>query len=457
MGSRRSSISLLVRAGAGKGCTLSHFNYSVLSSAMGGEDAPGTAGGGGSRRTSPNSSSRSAASGGDRDASRSGEGKQRRRRQRARDRERDRLPRGQRERGERDRLQERDPWSQRGGGRGAGRSEPPSAPAAAPAAAAAGQFAAAYAPAGAAAGGVSPASGGVSAVQAAAAAGLPESVALALSQIVMEATQSLNTATATAQAQMGTLVANYAQECAARCAVIDSDVARMRERQTQLEASNIELRDSVKGLAEALERAEAQVPLFQAARQEMWDRPAAPNLFQIQTESGVTSAEVLGGIEDWLTAGSVASGQFALHSLPSGRHYVLELTGGVVGYERAKRLVGQLRVPGGWRNFSAGGRRVFVNVDKSKRTLRVELHTKRLAQALGEVVGAPDRWWPNKARAEVKFDLEPVASVLVTDEDAPTQLRWNNPMVAKLSIDKSKVQEAFNRIVAGPREVEWCP
>jgi hypothetical protein len=190
----------------------------------------------------------------------------------------------------------------------------------------------------------------------------------------------------------------------------------------------------------------------------MWDRPAVPNLFQIQVESGVTSAEIIVGLEDWLKAAMVSSGQYALHSLPSGKHYVLELTGGVVGYERAKRLATHLRTPSGWRSFTAGGRRMYINMDKSKRSLRVELHTKRLGQALEEVRGGAGRWWPNKAKGEVKFDNVEVASVLVTEEDAPTELRWNNPMVANLGIDKSKVQEVFNRMVgSGSREVQWCP
>ena len=101
---------------------------------------------------------------------------------------------------------------------------------------------------------------------------------------------------------------------------------------------------------------------------------------------------------------------------------------------------------------------MYINVDKSKRAMRVELHTKRLVQALGEVMGNPNRWWPNKAKAEAKYDHEPVATALVTDEDVPTQLRWNNDMVAKLGIDKAKVQEVFARMVGGgTREIEWCP
>ena len=51
-----------------------------------------------------------------------------------------------------------------------------------------------------------------------------------------------------------------------------------------------------------------------------------------------------------------------------------------------------------------------------------------------------------------------MATALVTDEDAPTQLRRNNDMVAKLGIDKAKVQEVFARMVGGgTREIEWCP
>jgi len=283
-------------------------------------------------------------------------------------------------------------------------------------------------------------------------------VAAALAKILTDATQSLNATTTAAQSQMASIVASHAQECTARFAVVDADVARMRERQDQLEASNNALRDSVQGIADALERAEAVVPLFQAARQEMWDRPAAPNLFQLQVEVGTTEAEVIESLGDWLGAGGVADGQYTLHSLPSARHFVLELTGGVVGYERAKRLAGHLRVPGGWRQFTAGGRKMYINVDKSKRTMRVELHTKRLVQALAETMGNSSRWWPNKAKAEARFEHEPVATVLVSEEDMPTQLRWNNDMVAKLGINKAKVQEVFARMVGGgSREIEWCP
>lgn len=193
-----------------------------------------------------------------------------------------------------------------------------------------------------------------------------------------------------------------------------------------------------------------------------WDRAPDRTKVRISCKAEVAIAQLEEAIKPLLVEANVQAADVVLDA-PMGAKVSTKWTMQFKGEtrkaaRRADTFMEQLRGPGGWKDVtvqlpSGGTERIYISPDKSLKTVRTEIHTKKLKDILTRLY-LEHAFYPQRRDGVVAARYKPVVKLDVREE--ATTLLFNEVVLREMAIDKGDVIRAWEREAATPSQsVEW--
>jgi hypothetical protein len=192
-----------------------------------------------------------------------------------------------------------------------------------------------------------------------------------------------------------------------------------------------------------------------------FDRPIDPTVVRIRSVEPVRSAAALAALQEMLNSmGEITEKDYKIEGKELSRAFTLRF-GGAPGLaaNRARKFLGLQRENGAWKELECGttanGKsRLYLDVDKNRKTQRGELISRKLSAILK--TAHPDHdIFLKKAALTISSRWTPLARVLeVTGSDY--RIGWNTALVASLRVGRDEVEAALTTALAEPADmVQW--
>ena len=270
---------------------------------------------------------------------------------------------------------------------------------------------------------------------------------------------------ATILANQASLLRGYDQQVQARFGEIERDMGRISSSQDNQVAENAALWASIATLQAGLAVAETLVPPVVAPTYEPdFDRQVDNTIVKINIALDVARALVQEALLDALTA--AAGDGWKLEGPDCGQRFVIQFSGaGGLAAKRAAKFLQCMRLADGsfTRHFvaAAGGQNaeVFTAPDKSPKTVRIEILSKRLKKIIDKLHPAlASKTRCNRKDGTISVDWVSVARVVVASKDAPPKVVWNLAACAVHSIEPEAVRisfEEFSSSATSSAPITW--
>jgi hypothetical protein len=226
---------------------------------------------------------------------------------------------------------------------------------------------------------------------------------------------------------------------------------------------------AIEELQRSLNIAAAVIPIKERVDEGLFNRHVDSTLLKINTPDLVTADALRGALASWLADADCTDTAVLSADGPSpSKRFTLQFSGTPgLAENRVRKARQLLRLgPGNWRAFpnfdnAAGGTcsKIYIDVDKSPKTVKMERDTKRLRKAL-EATHADLQFRINLHDGSVSTNGTPIARAIAEDDSGPSELLWCNAGVTANSIDKVATKlsyEIFNtgRTTTSAADVEW--
>ena len=177
---------------------------------------------------------------------------------------------------------------------------------------------------------------------------------------------------------------------------VKEEVHEIREKFETTAQEQAALRLQVEEMQKLLALADRHVPVASLQEEQDFNRDADPLMYDVHCQDIVSPKELLASMDQWLAEAKVQADWIKIHGAVPNRNFRLEVLGGASAASRSVALHRALRSGGSWREFSAKSVegafcRVYINPDRSQRTIRQEIQTRRLARLLQDKY--PDKEW----------------------------------------------------------------
>ncbi|CAK0806208.1 unnamed protein product, partial [Prorocentrum cordatum] len=239
-----------------------------------------------------------------------------------------------------------------------------------------------------------------------------EQMQLATSRVQAETTSILQSATSTFHNEVQAILGRVRQQDT-RLDTLDYTVRDINQRAHVVETKQQQLRADTERIQASFAMAETTFPPLDLAALAVWDRPPDSRFYSFGAATAVQSSEVYRALEPWIKWSS--SGHFGCGAGGKWRHFFCIDTPGAV-------------TP------------LYANAERSRKTLRREVQTKKLAHLFGE---RHEGHFLRKVGSDgiVSCNAAPIVSVEVGNNAfAATQLRWDSAAIVKHGIGKQSTK-----------------
>ena len=101
---------------------------------------------------------------------------------------------------------------------------------------------------------------------------------------------------------------------------------------------------------------------------------------------------------------------------------------------------------------------LYISRDKNRKQTTMEFQTKKLQQALKDVVPSSVSLTVRRAKGLVLADFQKLAQIELTSDDSPSSVLWKPSLLQMHSINKDTGMSSFRTATAAPMSAEeWCP
>ena len=144
------------------------------------------------------------------------------------------------------------------------------------------------------------------------------------------------------------------------------------------------------------------------------------------------------------------------------RAYTIRFKGEIgLASKRVGKMLGLARTATGWRDFLVIGfesdiadTKVYMDVDKNRKTKRRELIGRRLCRDMRDDLGAK-AVFHKKENGMLELSFVPLARIVVVDE-TDYRIEWNTDLCLKKQIDKKKYVDLLKSAMGSPGQlVVW--
>ena len=257
------------------------------------------------------------------------------------------------------------------------------------------------------------------------------------------------------------LFSRFDQQIKSKFNVVDTELHDLRSCYRRLEEMHTSVLKDVQVLKERLAVAESgdSAEVFRRPQLEKFDRGTLPNILVISCQFLVHADAIIEGVRAWLEEwGSDSPSTFQKYELDVhyrirhrpgslGKRFILEFIGpGDVGAKRCTAAYSRLRNSGQWRDLfcqdpSGNSHKLFVNIDKSPKTVATERLGKHMFKVLEDEMGRLKvtkelhllRW-----QGICTVDWVSLAKV-VPAADRSFAIYWNMEQVESLGVDRNRV------------------
>ena len=260
---------------------------------------------------------------------------------------------------------------------------------------------------------------------------------------------------------VGTRITQVEAEGRRQHAEHERKIAEINEKIAVLEAERplikARLETLTRGLATA-EAASSQVPLSAGSGDDP-NRSIDTTIIKIRTREPVSKREIsriVGGIVEQEMGLTPAAYEVVAEEL--SKYFVVKFKGAAgLGEARAKKFLQLQRVGADWRRLSAKDERnqdqpLFIDGDKSRRMVKTELITKRLAASLNARI--KQQFFGRRSQGKVFHAWQPVARVLVQENAEDFTIEWNPAKVTELGIPREAITQEVRAAMAA-EDVQW--
>ena len=179
-----------------------------------------------------------------------------------------------------------------------------------------------------------------------------------------------------------------------------------------------------------------------------WERLPDPTVLKVNAAKIARKSEINDAIIPWLESAGLDQKQFSLEGPMVGKSFTIKFNGepGRAGICARKALSRMRSSNGTWRSLVAsthghGDCKVFVNEDKSKKTIETEMATKKIARITKTLV---PKLQIHEVRRDgiIASDWIPFIKIVAEIEGDP-QLLWHTESVSRLGINSQAIEEQF--------------
>jgi hypothetical protein len=238
---------------------------------------------------------------------------------------------------------------------------------------------------------------------------------------------------------------------------------------TTLETAQRQQASAIEELQRSLNIAAAVIPIKEYVDEGLFARKVDSTLLRINTPDLCTADALRGALASWLADADVTDSAVLTADTPSpSKRFTLQFSGTPgLAENRVRKARALLRLaPGSWRTFpdyvtaaGSSSNRVYVDLDKSPKTIKMERDTKRIRKAL-ETTHPDLQFRTNLFDGSCSCNGMPVARAISIDNNAPCDIHWCHAGVAPNSIDKVATKLSFDifntgRSTTSAADVEW--
>ena len=209
----------------------------------------------------------------------------------------------------------------------------------------------------------------------------------------------------------------------------------------------------------------AQPPNHELAN-DTFEREIDPSIISARTLEPVAKEDVLTRLKELAAEVAIEPKHLTVSGPPLARSFTVHMDGeGMLAARRVKKVIESMRTRSGWRRLDCGTpvgseTQLFIELDKSPKTLAEEREARRMRRALDKVASADSttRW--RRKDCTIILDEQPLARPICTptgvDLDYDTKFEWNNAAVEKSGINKEALLKTFSEEKAAANtQVQW--
>ena len=273
---------------------------------------------------------------------------------------------------------------------------------------------------------------------------------------------------ATILSNQAALLRNYDSLQQARFTDIEKTMRASGLAQDALETQTKALWDAVKKLQVGLAIAESvEPPLIAPSFDANYERDIDTTIIRLNTSVAVARAVVQDAIASTLSE-AAAGENWAFEGPEVGQRFVVRFSGaGGLGAQRCAKFLQSLKkanneyarfyvsVAGSSQNVE-----MFMGADKSAKTIRTEVCTKKLKQAVEALHPTlAGRTHANRRDGRVSVDWVPLARITVPTKEATPVITWNHAVCALHGIETVAAKNKFLDLCENARNgaaIEWA-